>query len=570
MAFTPNTEVRLLSVPLNNGYEHTLDFSTITEQANYFVGKVKHSSVDCTYQRETSTIRFPEAYDNLYNCNYVMYRNINYSTKWFYGFITKRTYVNPNMTEIEFELDVYQTWMFDIKWSPSFIEREHCKRWNSDGTPVVNTIDEGLNYGSEYVTVSAEQYVPYTNTFWLVIVSKERVDTNSGGSKITPVRNGSPQPLTYYVHPFRMDGTTPNCLMDGMQMGLSSVTDVLKSLYTQTTMVNQIVSLYVTEYFGVNLGNSGGDNFAIPSSKFDMVTIQDATKTINTLYVKDIKEYEDLAHSFGSKYVGYTWSTESKLFMYPYTLTVLSDMKGNHIELKNEYVQSTDLVVSVKGSLGTSNKTAYMPNDYLINGQSVSNSREVGLERAIINNNPNDVPIITDLLAAYIQGNRNTIVNQAHSIAFNSIFGAVGNALTRNVGGAIANAGSSYFEVQGMLAKQKDIDNTPPSMNGLGSNTAFDYGNDLKGLYVIKKEITQEYRKKIEDYFKTYGYKVNEVKLPNLKTRQNFNFVKTVGANIQGDIPNQDLDKIREIFNKGVTIWHGDYVGDYTKVNADA
>jgi hypothetical protein len=36
-----------------------------------------------------------------------------------------------------------------------------------------------------------------------------------------------------------------------------------------------------------------------------------------------------------------------------------------------------------------------------------------------MNNNPNDLPILTDMLGAFLQGNRNSIQNQKNSTIFN-------------------------------------------------------------------------------------------------------------------------------------------------------
>jgi hypothetical protein len=142
MSVIPNTEVRLLNgVPLNKDYQHTMDFTSAAEQASYFLGRVSHTYTNFTYQRDSGTIRIPESYDNLYNCNYLMYRNNSFGTKWFYAFITHREYINPNMTEIHFEIDVFQTWQFDMVWTPSFVEREHCQRLDSNGLPITYTLD---------------------------------------------------------------------------------------------------------------------------------------------------------------------------------------------------------------------------------------------------------------------------------------------------------------------------------------------------------------------------------------------------------------------------------------------
>jgi hypothetical protein len=521
-------------------------------------------------------IRVPQAYDDLYLCNYVMYKNTSFGSKWFYGFITHKEYVNPDFTKVYFEIDVFQTWQFDLKWNPSFVAREHSKRWNPDGTPVINTVDEELNYGTDYQTVQVTQYVPFNNVFFLVIVCTQTMHGGSADPKeITPVLNGSPQPLTYYIVPFKMDGSDVSVNIDGTPQPISSVSSVLKALYTITGAQNNIASLYITEYIGYNSLN-------FPMSMFEPVTIQDDTETITTLYVKNLPTYQEKTMDFGDKYSGFSDVTESKLLMHPYTVTVLTDLKGNHQEIKNEYIQDTHLTVNVKGSLGVSNKVSYSVNQYLLDGAQVLNDKPL-LNTAIINNSPNDVPIVTDLLAAYLQGNRNTIENQKSSILFNQIAGTVSSGLGtimqgKMMGGlgtaqglseSVSTLGNGYFQMAGLMAKQKDLNNVPPQINKLGGNTAFDYGNDIKGLYILKKEITPEYRKKLTDFFKLYGYKINEVKLPNLHTRQHFNFVQTVGANITGNIPQRDLTILKQVFDKGITLWHTDNMLDYSLSNGE-
>ena len=59
---------------------------------------------------------------------------------------------------------------------------------------------------------------------------------------------------------------------------------------------------------------------------------------------------------------------------------------------------------------------------------------------------------------------------------------------------------------------------------------------------------------------------------PNLRSRQYYNYVKTIGVNISDSgIPKQHLEKLKSIYDSGVTIWHGDrdgmFVGDYSQNN---
>ena len=76
------------------------------------------------------------------------------------------------------------------------------------------------------------------------------------------------------------------------------------------------------------------------------------------------------------------------------------------------------------------------------------------------------------------------------------------------------------------------------------------------GFSFYKMSIKQEYAKIIDDFFSMYGYKVNEVKIPNILGRTNWNYVKTIDCNLLGDIPQEDMQKLKDIFNSGVTFWH--------------
>ena len=88
------------------------------------------------------------------------------------------------------------------------------------------------------------------------------------------------------------------------------------------------------------------------------------------------------------------------------------------------------------------------------------------------------------------------------------------------------------------------------------------------GFSFYKMSIKQEYAKIIDDFFSMYGYKVNEVKIPNVTGRTNWNYVKTIDANILGDIPQEDLQTIKNMFDNGITLWHNkDTFLDYSQNN---
>lgn len=81
-------------------------------------------------------------------------------------------------------------------------------------------------------------------------------------------------------------------------------------------------------------------------------------------------------------------------------------------------------------------------------------------------------------------------------------------------------------------------------------------------------QIRPEYAKIIDDYLSTFGYKVCRIKTPNITGRASWNFVKTIDANVVGDIPDRAAKKLRQLFDRGITIWHTDDVGNYSLDNS--
>jgi hypothetical protein len=589
MATVPlsGTNIRLLSgVPFQSDYKNTRWFNNQTDQLNYFTSKpIVHSMSDYTFQRIEGRplIRVNKSIDELWNVNYLMFQNTNYNAKWFYAFVTKVEYINAGLTHVHFQIDVFQTWKFDMNFKPSYVVREHCQLWNVDGSPVINTVDEGLNYGSNYEVSNVMNYQPYGDILFLVMVMQETAHL-SGSQEAKSSINGVPQPLCYYVHPFHKDGSEVSGGLDTPEsIGLSSVLEVLDALGKNTLTVKNVASIYITDYLGMDLTYTDGI-MVFPSANFMQAIISDGTSStqFSTMYVKEIKSYVPKAAVFTDKYSDYRPVKESKLLMYPYTALILDDLKGNRQTIKNEYINDSDIHITVRGSIGTSNKTSYSIDNYLIKDNlEAADWFKANLENAVINTNPNDLPIITDMLSAYIQGNRNSIQNQKNSLIFNGVMGGVNNVLgsasgfaSGNVVGGVAGitgvvqgAGNTVIQLQGIQAKQKDIDNTPPSLSKMGGNTYFDYGYGLYGLYLIKKQITPEYQKKLEDFFNMYGYKKNEVKVPNFNTRQYWNYVQTAGCTIQGNFNNEDLNELKAIFDNGITLWHTDDIGNYSLDN---
>lgn len=148
MYINPNTTIKILrNVPLDNTYEHTIYFANSSAQSSYFSGLAKYTFEAQTYQRvKRGYIRVAKNAESLYDCNYLMFQNSAFGSKWFYAFIKSVEYINNGVSEIEFEIDVMQTWFFDYNLKECFVEREH----SATDEIGENLVPETVNVG-EYV-----------------------------------------------------------------------------------------------------------------------------------------------------------------------------------------------------------------------------------------------------------------------------------------------------------------------------------------------------------------------------------------------------------------------------------
>lgn len=616
MNYTPQTEVHLLSnVPFNFSYNNVMDFDTINEQTTYFLNKSKLTFEDLTYQRvNNNMINLEVAYEDLYDVNYMMFQNEKIPGKWFYAFITKYDFVSPNVTRVSYQIDVYQTWLFDMEWQSTYVEREHTQRFNQDGTPVINTIEENLDYGSDY-KITYKRKCNDDNIVWLVAITKQPIDVILEGGSAGPQQVANiPSPLFYTVVPFDLDGTV--ITVDNKTTGIAT----LMNLGHDQQTVGQLVSIFFTSYVPFNYTVNNNNNVSVSDGNVHLYTYNNLsyykyyglnTWQDNNNYVVSNDMYSNVLPQY----------EESKLLMYPYTVIELTDMQGNTATLKPQNFDSKQLRFDIRACISAQPKTAIFPHGYLGN----TSGNVTDFTSGIINNNICDVPVVDDYTASYMQANRNSIATTNKYAMDNALRGVYQNTKNNRLNNAIidrqqaytesdmyANMLSSAFNLKlgsvmtsgyqaikdydmreaqraqmnlnnkfanqnlminaeqsiGMTqAKIQDINNIPPTVSNLGNNTMFDLGWKNAHFYVMVKTVRDEYATQITNYFKMFGYKVNKLEVPNLKSRENYNYIKTVDANIVGNIPANDLSAIKGIFDKGVTIWHTDQIGDYSLSN---
>ena len=140
--------------------------------------------------------------------------------------------------------------------------------------------------------------------------------------------------------------------------------------------------------------------------------------------------------------------------------------------------------------------------------------------------------------------------------ASNTVLNSVSSGLQGNIGGAISGIVNGLGGIANSMITKKQHELTPPQARGnLNSGDVLSSSNK-NNFHFYKMSIREEYARIIDNFFSMYGYKVNDVKVPNITGRANWNYVKTIGANIIGDIPQEYLIKFRSLFDNGITLWH--------------
>lgn len=141
-----------------------------------------------------------------------------------------------------------------------------------------------------------------------------------------------------------------------------------------------------------------------------------------------------------------------------------------------------------------------------------------------------------------------------------AVVGGVGTANVAAAAGGLTGIANTVADIYRHAIVSETVKGTQAV-----SNIVYEYA-----LYIRLKnmQIRPEYAKIIDDYLSTFGYKVCRIKAPNITGRASWNFVKTIDANVVGDIPDRAAKKLRQLFDRGITIWHTDDVGNYSLDNS--
>lgn len=593
----PTGEIYLLSnVILTPSYEHTIDFADRNEQFEYFSSFISHNlGRNYTYiRKEREYISVPKTMVDLEDVNYMIFRSKE-GERLYYAFVTNKRYINDNMTEITFTLDVMQTYMFEYEWRPSYIKQAHVDRWNAEHKPIYSKTDEGLDYGTEYTVENGFRIQQSTLCKWLLVsltnYSEEDMEGHAAqGGTLNPV----PTPFATFIVPIplkaKADGSAYDVYVNNDS--IATYNDLIRAML-RGTLGNRIQAISLLNYNpllaqGETLDNENGRinvNLDLTNVWFETCTFNIngvATRPFIVLLripesllvgaqtlarakwdigledtLPTSKEWEEIKKN------PYTTKRdkrfESKLLCAPYRYNILTDWHNSPVIFKNEYMTTDNVEIKFTYGLSSNAPFRYWIKDYKkdIEGRYTCLQQPLALE----------MPIISDKYATYMLENKNTIQANVTNASINAVTGIVSGAISGGgiggpygaIFGAVSGAVSGALNIGAMIrsenAKQNDIKAKPDTILS-STDSSFNINDKSTDIAFYRMRICCENEEIIAQIFNMQGYKVNKVEKPNTRSRTRFNYIQTVGANIVGSINQSDLLKLKSIYDNGVTIWH--------------
>lgn len=188
--WTPNTRFKLCNVPWDMGYRDIVKWDR-QAQHDYFERLDGIEFTNCTMAKYGLPVRLPVPFAQASRYNYLIATNdYDFDTprSWYY-FIQTCDYINANTTQLNIQLDVWQSFQHDIQLGNAYVERGHVgianeNAWKDWGRTYLD-LPEGLDTGKAMV-VTGQQYkslIGETNgytTFGVLVVSTTKLDTDPG------------------------------------------------------------------------------------------------------------------------------------------------------------------------------------------------------------------------------------------------------------------------------------------------------------------------------------------------------------------------------------------------------
>lgn len=548
----PNSDVYILkNVPLEPSFDHTIWFDSPEQQATAFT-----TYALAFYFDKVSYQRYPRPYitldktaDELFDCNYMMFRNTAYGTKWFYAFITQVEYISNTTSRIYYSIDPMQTYLFDVNVGQCFVEREHA---------MTDAIGDNLNpesfelgeyvYDADYfpniflktnyvICILATWKATYKDNQWVI----EDATTGGVGGVDSGIYTGLTKNLCEY------DLANPKACVQQANAIIEAATKANKA--------DGIVSITMYPKFFMNWSITG-----------DLATGL-------------VPDTVDSIPAFTGTFDGYK-PKNNKLYTAPFCGVYVDNLQGNAANYAYEYFTDRKPTFNIVGAVNGNLECASIPINY--------KGLPTNFQESLLMGGFPQCAWNVDTFKAWIAQNKYAIAAGVATTAIDTVkqvaLAATGVGMAGEVAGmsaAMTGAGSAQtiqavgqyanayqnmqnvsYNAQGdvlnktinLVAQVKTASTQPNHARGQQSSSVF-CAMGYQGFHYMPYRIKGQFARIIDDFFSMYGYKTNRLKVPNRNGRKAWNYVKTCGCTLTGSAPADATAALVQIYDRGITFW---------------
>ena len=580
----PSGAVDLFSnVPFDPAYNHTVAFENIEAQTAYFNGLPKRSFNDSQYMRHTAgSLKLSCCMADVFRCNYMRFKNANmyFENKWFYAFINSIEYVNNNTCIIYYSIDVMQTWLFDYTLGQCFIERIHVK----DDTPGKYLLDEELPTGDrmQYEQIDGVLDCPFpAGDYTNIIFWADAAQQSANSPVVSNVMNGismlesdSPTVIFNKLAEITAAGGADSvvCVVqlprdfihgEGPAIFTDDFSDAKYSTRIEVDM-NPFKKGADGKYYA-KLGTYIPLNNKLFTSKYYGLMCTSSSGGSNTFAFEDFYKENNQAVFNMYTFVGTTPSVS----IVPINYRGLAIDYEDEVEC-NDFPQccyATDAYKAWLAQNGSSLDAAWKATQDSLNMGAASRLASLagaGLS-SLLGGGGNYSGLFSSVAGHFGNRRANAGVGQFQQLGgatvdASGIAGTAGNVVASG-GGLIENYTNTRNAI---IARMEDAQKLPDKSRG-NAAPGMNYTRNSVGFIFYRYHIKEEYARLIDKYFSMYGYKVNQVGVPDIRSRPKWTFVKTGFCYFaNSSVPADAEDQIFSIFNKGITFWRNpSEVGHY-------
>lgn len=517
-----NAVCDLMCVPFNPNGLFTVSFGSNGARDSALSGYVVSGQVGFTYLPKEGVLKVDgnaNGFDSL-GVNYVRFKNTDFSGDYIYAFVRRIEYLAQFTSALHIEVDSFMTYQTKIVPNQCFIERERVSV--SEDYVGANLLPEPVSFNSYHRRERGYRSESVAASYAGVVISGLNITDNDPNENAKIVLNGNGVKFT--------DG----CPLGGSLICVAQGQDLTNFIECIAVLNGKIITAFpVPSERIVHLGTITYNRENNTSDTFDYYTI-DAMPLVADVF--------SLTGAQDDNPWGFT-PKNKKLFTYPYIL-----LEGdNHCGTRSLYrydLFSGNPRFEYRYIISPSPSLVVNPLDYE-GGSNIAN--------AIINANVPPIPWDSNAYTTYVAQNANSLAFAQIKRNMNYGVALLGGLPDGKV--PLAASYDAAMAYEGEQARLQDLKGLGDDVHNVPSANAQSSFQQI-AISVYQKYITSEEARRIDNFFSRFGYRVDRVGTISWGKRSDYDYIKTQGANIGGQIPAADKAKINALFDAGITIWH--------------